>query len=127
GVFVLALTSNPDGPEVQHAKAESGGTVAGAVLASVRAENARAEPPGSVGAVVAANLASTDEDLAVNGPLLAPGLGAQGGSVDDLRRIFAGVTSDVLPSTSRAVLATGPSADALRSAAVAVMASVRAL
>ena len=32
GVFVLALTSNPEGPEVQHARDAGGGTVAGAVL-----------------------------------------------------------------------------------------------
>ena len=32
--------------------------------------------------------ASTDEDLAFNGPLLAPGFGAQGGTVADVRRIF---------------------------------------
>ena len=32
GVFVLALTSNPEGPQVQHARTDEGPTVAGAVL-----------------------------------------------------------------------------------------------
>ena len=42
-------------------------------------------PMGSVGAVVGANLASVAE-VAINGPILAPGFGAQGGTVDDVRR-----------------------------------------
>ncbi|MFY9916191.1 MAG: orotidine-5'-phosphate decarboxylase, partial [Nocardioidaceae bacterium] len=116
GVFVVTLTSNPEGPEVQHATT-SAGSVAAAMLSAIAKENVGAEPMGSVGAVVAANLADCVEDLAVNGPLLAPGYGAQGGAPDDLHRIFAGVESTVLPSTSREVLGAGPSATALRDAA----------
>ncbi|MCW2782484.1 MAG: pyrF, partial [Marmoricola sp.] len=33
GVFVLALTSNPEGPQVQHARTDAGLTVAGTMLA----------------------------------------------------------------------------------------------
>ncbi len=116
GVFVLALTSNPEGPEVQRA-ATPAGSVASAMLAAIAKENVGAEPMGSAGAVVAANLSDCTEDLAVNGPLLAPGYGAQGGGPDDLLRIFAGVERAVLPSTSREVLGAGPSATALRDAA----------
>ena len=116
GVFVLALTSNPEGPQVQHARATSG-TVAGEMLAAIARENAGAAPLGSVGAVVGANLDRCDEDLAVNGPLLAPGFGAQGGGPDDVRRIFAAALPNVLASTSREVLAAGPDASALRDAA----------
>jgi orotidine-5'-phosphate decarboxylase len=57
------------------------------------------------------------EDLDVNGPLLAPGYGAQGGGPDDIRRLFAGVERLVLPSTSREVLGAGPEPSALREAA----------
>ena len=57
---------------MQHARTATG-TVAGEILAAIAAENAGAAPMGSVGAVVGANLAAVDEDLAVNGPLLAPG------------------------------------------------------
>ncbi len=89
GVFVVTLTSNPEGAEVQGAMA-GGRTVAGAVLAAVRSENVGATPLGSVGAVVGATLADPDEDLRVNGPLLAPGFGVQGGSAADVRRIFGG-------------------------------------
>jgi orotidine-5'-phosphate decarboxylase len=117
GVFVLALTSNPEGPEVQGARAAGGGTVAGSVLAQIAARNDDAAPMGSVGAVVGATIGDTDEDLDVHGPLLVPGLGAQGGTVDDLRRIFAGVRHLVVPTTSRDVLAAGPATDALASRA----------
>jgi orotidine-5'-phosphate decarboxylase len=66
---------------------------------------------------VAANLESTTEDLDINGPLLAPGFGVQGGSGEHLVRIFADVSRLVLPSTSRDVLAAGPSVSGLQRAA----------
>ena len=43
GVFVLALTSNPEGPQVQHATTAHGRTVAGAVLEAIAARNAGAD------------------------------------------------------------------------------------
>jgi orotidine 5'-phosphate decarboxylase subfamily 2 len=116
GIFVLARTSNPEATQVQHATTRRGATVASEVLAAIAAENAGADPMGSVGAVVGANLAAADEDFAVNGPLLAPGYGAQGGGPDDLRRIFRGVERLVLPSSSREVLSCGPGRDELRAA-----------
>ncbi len=115
GVFVLALTSNPEGGQVQLARGRVG-TVAGQMLAAIGQENAGVRPLGSVGAVVGANLADCAEDLAINGPLLAPGFGAQGGGADDVRRIFALVLPNVLPSTSRGVLAAGPEAVDLQEA-----------
>ncbi len=116
GVFVLALTSNPEGRSVQAARSAAA-TVAGDILQAVRAANADREPMGSVGAVVAANLREVLEDLDINGPLLAPGFGAQGGTADDLRRNFAKVLGNVVPSSSREVLAAGPDAHRLRAAA----------
>lgn len=117
GVFVLALTSNPEAPAVQHARTESGQTVAGTVLDELRALNAGIAPMGSFGAVVGATIADTTEDLAVNGPLLVPGIGAQGGTADDVRRIFGDVIDLVLPSSSREILAAGPDAGSLHAAA----------
>lgn len=126
GVFVLALTSNPEGGSVQLASSPDG-SVAGQVLAAIRRENAesaggRPAGLGSVGAVVGASVdlgagSRSDVDLAVGGPLLAPGFGAQGGTPADLRRIFAGVLDAVLPSSSRGVLAAGPDPAALAAAA----------
>jgi orotidine-5'-phosphate decarboxylase len=117
GLFVLALTSNKEGPEVQHARTDGGGTVAGLVLDRLRGLNDGAEPLGSFGAVVGATIGATDEDLDVHGPLLAPGYGAQGGTVEDLRRVFGRASGAVLPSSSRGLLAAGPDPRALADAA----------
>lgn len=114
GVFVLALTSNKEGPEVQEARTAEG-TVADTVLDHLRALNDGAEPLGSFGAVVGATIEPGDHRLDIGGPVLAPGYGAQGGTVDDLRRIFGAGVGRVLPSTSRELLREGP--DGLASAA----------
>ncbi len=119
GVFVLALTSNKEGHEVQHAQAD-GRSVAGDILAKLAELNAGASPMGSFGAVVGATIGETSENLAINGPLLAPGFGAQGGTVDDLHRLFGSVADNVIPSTSRGVLSVGPDVHKLRSSAVEV-------
>jgi len=116
GLFVLALTSNKEGPEVQHARAETGGTVAGGVLGRLRDLNAGAEPLGSFGAVVGATIGETAEDLDLNGPLLAPGYGEQGGRPADIRRIFGASARHVLASSSRGVLRLGPDPAAMRDA-----------
>ena len=127
GVFVLALTSNPEGPEVQHARTDDGGTVAGAMLDHLRVLNAGAEPLGSFGAVVGATIGETSEALDINGPLLAPGYGAQGGTVADLRRIFGTSVGAVLPSSSRELLRAGPDVGALGDAARRVNAELSGL
>ena len=117
GVFVLALTSNPEGPQVQHARTAEGPTVAGAVLAALAARNAGAEPLGSFGAVVGATIGRTDEDLMVNGPLLVPGVGAQGGSAESVRAVFGEAVRNVVPASSREILGAGPAPAGLRDAA----------
>ncbi|UGQ13059.1 orotidine-5'-phosphate decarboxylase [Yinghuangia sp. ASG 101] len=117
GVFVLALTSNPEGREVQRAVVEDGTSVASVMLRHIAAENARAEGLGSVGAVVGATLGAVGVDLDVNGPLLAPGIGAQGATPADLPEVFGTAVRNVVPSVSREVLRHGPSVTALRDAA----------
>jgi orotidine-5'-phosphate decarboxylase len=118
GVFVLGLTSNPEGPEVQHARRADGRTVAQSMLDDVAALNAGADPLGSIGVVVGATVGATGHDLGkVNGPFLAPGIGAQGATAADLRAVFGGSTGAVLPAISRDVLGRGPSIAGLRSAA----------
>ncbi len=119
GVFVLALTSNPAGPQVQCARAEDGRTVAQMVLDELSTLNAGARPWGSFGAVVGATVVAptggAGHDLAnVNGPFLVPGLGAQGGTPEDLRRLFGQVSDQVIPSYSREILQKGPSIRAMR-------------
>ena len=125
GLFVLALTSNPEGQQVQGA-VRDGRTVAGTVLAEVAAQNAeRGEGLGSIGCVVGATLGSTAENLDMGGPLLVPGLGAQGGTAQGLRTLFAGVLDRVLAASSREVLSAGPRAGALRDAALATAEQLR--
>lgn len=114
GLFVLALTSNKEGPEVQHATTDTGETVADRMLDHLRTLNADAEPLGSFGAVVGATIGETHADLAFNGPILAPGFGAQGGTVADIRRIFGTAAGVVAASSSREVLRAGPDGDAMR-------------
>jgi orotidine-5'-phosphate decarboxylase len=116
GLFVLARTSNKEATEVQAAVAGDR-TVTGVVLDHLRALNAGQVPLGSFGAVVGATVGETGEDFVVNGPLLAPGYGAQGGTAADLPRIFGAALPAVLPSSSRELLRSGPDAAAMRAAA----------
>ncbi|MGY2085962.1 orotidine-5'-phosphate decarboxylase [Blastococcus sp. SYSU DS0539] len=137
GLFVLGRTSNPDAGAFQHALVgersvaqvvvdtvrgwNTPGWVVGDPLPEVEAGPDAAPRPdptaGSFGVVVGATLAELDVDLAgLGGPVLAPGLGAQGGSVGDLRRLF-GAGAAVVPTVSRDVLGAGPEATALRAAA----------
>ncbi|MCW2796294.1 orotidine-5'-phosphate decarboxylase [Nocardioides sp.] len=117
GVFVLALTSNKEGPEIQHATTQDGSTVAQRMLEHLRGLNDGAAPLGSFGAVVGATIGDVGQDFDFNGPILAPGYGAQGGTSEDLRRIFGSATGVVLGSSSREILRLGPDRDAMTDAA----------
>ncbi|WP_228470960.1 orotidine-5'-phosphate decarboxylase [Streptomyces alkaliphilus] len=136
GLFVLALTSNPEGAEVQHAVAADGRTVAETVLDRLAEHNFGAEPLGSLGAVVGATLPPLGDPAAavseraltaVNGPLLAPGLGAQGAGAADLPRVFGASLRQVVPTVSRDVLRAGPDRAALRATADRWAGEVRAV
>lgn len=121
GVFVLALTSNPEGATVQH-QGHDGHSVARSVVDAVTADNrdaARRHTLGSVGMVVGATVGDAVQRLGLDlagshAPLLAPGVGAQGGTAEDLRRVFGAALPNVLASTSREVLSAGPDVSALR-------------
>jgi orotidine-5'-phosphate decarboxylase len=117
GLFVLARTSNKEAPEVQAAVGEDGRTVTSTMVDHLRHLNAGESPLGSFGAVVGATIGDTGEDFDFNGPVLAPGYGAQGGAAADLPRIFGSALPHVLPSSSRELLRAGPSAEAMRDAA----------
>ncbi|CAL9283627.1 orotidine-5'-phosphate decarboxylase [Streptomyces sp. NPDC095602] len=127
GLFVLALTSNPEGAEVQRAVREDGRTIGATMLAHLAEENAGETPMGSFGAVVGATLGDLSSfDLDVNGPLLAPGIGAQGATPADLPAVFGAAVRNVVPNVSRGVLRHGPDAAALRDAAERYADEVRA-
>jgi len=116
GIFVLAATSNPEGGQVQTARLEDGRTVAQAMVDEAAVRNAGADRLGSVGVVVGATLAQAPDLRELNGPVLMPGVGAQGGTADDVRRLAAGNLKVVVPNVSREVLRAGPSVPALRDA-----------
>jgi orotidine-5'-phosphate decarboxylase len=126
GLFVLALTSNPDGAQVQHATRD-GRSVAGSIVDGVTRQNAgnaaRGELGlGSVGMVVGATVGEAVQKLgldlaAANAPLLAPGVGAQGATAGDLRKVFGAALHNVVASSSREILGAGPDRASLRAAA----------
>ena len=63
---------------------------------------------------------------AADAPLLAPGVGAQGGTIEDVRRVFGPATPNVLAASSRDVLRAGPDVLALRARAGEVAAALNA-
>ena len=118
GVFVLAATSNPEGASVQRATVD-GRTVAQSVVDAAAEVNRAALPePGSVGVVVGATLdAATVPDLStLGGPVLVPGVGAQGGRPEMLAGLGGAGAGQLLPAVSREVLRAGPDAAAVRAA-----------
>lgn len=118
GVFVLAATSNPEGAGVQRAVID-GRTVAQSVVDQVAAVNRAAAPqPGSVGVVVGATLNSgAIPDLsALGGPVLVPGIGAQGGRPEALGGLGGACPGQLLPAVSREILRAGPNPGAVRAA-----------
>ncbi|WP_442545856.1 orotidine-5'-phosphate decarboxylase [Arthrobacter sp. KN11-1C] len=120
GVFVLALTSNPEGKSVQHVGGSE--SVARRIAEAAAEENRRySGAMGSVGLVVGATIGGALTELgldldAVHGPILAPGLGAQGATPADLRATFGAAYPAVLATSSRGILAAGPAIAGLRSA-----------
>ena len=121
GVFVLALTSNKEGAAVQRATSAAGRSVAQEIVDEAAARNAGASPLGPVGLVIGATVGRTELDFSqLNGTILAPGFGAQGGTLADLRTVFGASLRHVLPSSSREILRHGPDVTALRDAALRV-------
>lgn len=118
GLFVLAATSNPEGAALQKAQVGEN-TLAGDIwkrLAQVNSITASSSTGlGSFGAVVGATLNLTSVGLgsvqnerpAVATPILAPGFGAQGAELGDIKRLFGASANSVLASVSRSVLSAG--------------------
>ena len=94
GVFVLARTSNAEGAAVQAAVAD-GRSVAQGIVDEAAARNRGVAPLGGVGLVVGATADHGLDLAALNGPVLAPGLGAQGAGPADIAARFRGVGGPV--------------------------------
>jgi orotidine-5'-phosphate decarboxylase len=116
GVFVLAATSNPEGASVQRAHTE-GRSVAQSIVDAAAALNAASGAPGSVGVVVGATLSSPPDVSRLGGPVLVPGVGAQGGRPEGLRDFGGARPGQLLPAVSREILRAGPDVSSLRAAA----------
>ena len=123
GLFLLALTSNPDGPQVQHARTARDTPVALEIARHAeRIGNAAAGEWSSVGLVVGATVGTAYRELGLDRaapsvPLLAPGFGAQGAGPAQLADVFGGNAGHVLVSLSRGLLSAGPEQTALRARA----------
>jgi len=115
GVFVLAATSNPEGAGVQRAVRADGRTVAQSVVDAAAAVNAA--DPGLVGVVVGATLTEVPDVSGLGGPVLVPGVGAQGGRPETLAGLGGARPGQLLPAVSREVLRAGPEVAAVRAAA----------
>jgi orotidine-5'-phosphate decarboxylase len=121
GVFVLAATSNPEGATVQHARFGDR-TVAQQIVDQAAVINRTGQTinpgePGSVGVVVGATVFQPPDVGALGGPVLVPGVGAQGGRPEALGALFGAAPGQLLPAVSREVLRAGPDLAELRAAA----------
>jgi orotidine-5'-phosphate decarboxylase len=131
GVFVLALTSNPSGPDVQHARDVSGRSVAAEIARQATERNRRTEGPGSIGLVVGATIGTGAVDAGLDladfhGPILAPGFGAQGAGPEQITQVFGEARPSVLVASSRDILLKGPNIEDMRSAIVHMGTQLRA-
>ncbi|OII16678.1 orotidine 5'-phosphate decarboxylase [Curtobacterium sp. MCBA15_013] len=118
GVFVLAATSNPEARVLQTAVLaegpRSGRSVAAGIVLDVADDNRRGgdQPLGDVGLVLGATLDlddfGIDADTIGTSPILAPGFGAQGARIEDLRALYGARAEQVLVSESRGLLTDGP-------------------
>ena len=126
GVYVLALTSNPEGRELQQAVVADGRSVVQVIVDEATEANL-GDQPGPVGLVVGVTVGRTGVDFTrLNGSILAPGIGAQGGTAEDLAAVFGAAASLVLPTLSREVLAAGPDPADLRTAANGILGKMEA-
>ncbi|MBK8462913.1 MAG: orotidine-5'-phosphate decarboxylase [Nigerium sp.] len=113
GVYVLARTSNPEGAQVQLALGREGSVVQ-EIIDAARQLNTTARTR-AIGLVVGGTHASLACDVSeFNGSILVPGIGTQGGRLEDLPDLFGAAWGNVLPMVGRSILKAGPDASALR-------------
>lgn len=151
GLFILALTSNPEGKEVQLALRGDGRTVGQAVIDQTGELNAPYALLGPLGVVIGATVgpAATGGDQPVSesenetdntipksretahdltklrGPILVPGMGAQGGQPEDLKRVLGSAEKWSIPTYSRQIAQHGPRTADLRTAVKGLQAAYR--
>jgi orotidine-5'-phosphate decarboxylase len=122
GAFVVVRSSNPEGSALQRARLESGVTVAEHLCDEITSHNRELDTgakPGPIGAVIGATLEDEALALVERLPLsyiLAPGVGAQGATLGDLKSRFGGHLGRLVPTASRSLVGPGPDIAAMRRA-----------
>jgi orotidine-5'-phosphate decarboxylase len=122
-LLVVTRSSNPEGRAVQSALGPSGRSVEQDLLDEIGGLNTRLAPGeiGPIGAVVGPTHIDPELDLpAAHGLFLAPGVGTQGATCEDVARVFASCQDLVMPSASRSLLTDGPDVGRLRETAAAL-------
>jgi orotidine-5'-phosphate decarboxylase len=117
GVFVVVRSSNPEGRELQTARLANGETVAQNLCREITLRNRRqGDALGYIGAVVGATCDDAAETVAAlpQSYILAPGVGAQGATLQDVLTRMPSARGRVLPNVSRAILANGGSVGDIR-------------
>ncbi len=130
GVFVLVRTSNPGAADIEDLVLAGGGgeTVwerLAAIVAQIGAPPSSSSGLSNIGAVVGATApghVARMRELMPHAPFLLPGIGAQGGRVEDLAPAFAPGRAGGLVSASRSIASAhesgaGAPADAARAEA----------
>ena len=119
GIFVVVRSSNVEGIALQNAVLTNDGRTVADSLADMITEfneQTSGSEIGPIGAVVGAtienDLLSTLERLPKS-LILAPGIGHQGATFEDLRKRFQRHAVRAIPSSSRAVLDRGPDVEQL--------------
>lgn len=110
GLFLLVRTSNPGAADVQEQQLAAGGTVSDRLAGLVSELGADGVGPAGISDVGAVTGATAPQRLAAlreampNAPFLLPGVGAQGGQVQDLAAAFAPGPAGGLISSSRGIV-----------------------
>ena len=126
-LLVVTRSSNPEGRGLQ----STGGianSVEATLLRQIGAVNDDLAPGtiGPIGAVIGPTHLVPSLDLrSANAIFLAPGVGAQGASPEDVAEVFADCPDRVIPSASRLLLDDGPDVGRLRDGGAALAATFR--
>lgn len=130
GVFVVVASSNAEGRQLQDARLKDGRSVAESLADDIRLLNTKQDDVKLAHAVVGA----TRDDLSeaffqrFGGALiLAPGIGAQGASLDNLPPALMSVRHTLIPTSARGVLQHGPDKTNLKTAITQHCETARAL
>jgi orotidine-5'-phosphate decarboxylase len=106
GIFVLVRTSNPGAADVEDLELAAGGRVWERLAALVDGLEGPGDGLGDIGAVVGATRpehVARMRELMPRAPFLLPGIGAQGGRVEDLAPAFEAGRAGGLVSASRSI------------------------